>query len=174
MEHLQADSFDVRPAASPEDILLLRLDRQTELLAQIAEELAPKRYSPSQLSNGGAGGGANTQATIVFPNVPGGANKIWLVEKILAITLGAAVTSCLVFAGEGIAGTPPNGGYPVLPTLLLADGDETANKLIQVFDRVNPIPVKGNETLAVQWQGLTAAAVVFARIWYRIAWQAQD
>ena len=153
------------------DAVVSALHRSNELLAIIAEAAAPPYYRPpaSQAYENGSG-----FATIVYQHFPGGAEKLWLVEKIFVWSDSEDTPQVGVFVMEGL----PPGATQDRPNALATAIDplyqrDSTSLLIAAGDELSRIVVKGAENLIFQWQGISTGARCVASIQYRLAWQGQ-
>lgn len=147
--------------------LLGRLDRQTELLAEIAGVLAPKVLRPSLQDVVGA---AQTIAYVDFP-VPGGVNVIYELQRITFWSNTAQANPAgALYVMDAV---PLNPRTVAFDAGYLEEGPWSL-KAGTVNEGAAPIIAKGGEHLLVQWSGLVAGDQIKVGLQLRQAWQAQD
>jgi hypothetical protein len=146
-------------------LLLGRLDRQTELLAQVAGPLATHRQRP----NMGAVGNANNVATATYP-VPGGVDLIWQIERWTFSTNSAQANPVVsLFVMDSI---PLNANSAALDDTYLEDTSTLKRGAIN--ESSAPIFVKGGEVVLVQWTGIVNGDICKSGLQLKQSWQAQD
>lgn len=156
--------------------ILEALNRQTELLADVAHVLEPKRYRLVQeTAEDGSGG---SKATVAFDSWPGGVDKLWVIERHIALTNSTGSPTVGVFVTEALPSpvTRAAGNQLVVPVLNLRDEVDAGTGTVAVgpLATQGPVLVKGGETLVFQWASLSGGARCVARIQFRQAWQSTD
>ena len=161
LEHTPAPSGDALVHA-----LLGRLDRQTELLAELAGVLTKARERPG-------GQGVANAAGIAYVDMPapGGVNLQWLIERLTFWTNTAqANPSGALYVMDSL---PLTIGSVALDAAYLEEGPWSL-KAGTLNENAAPILVKGGEHAIVQWTGLAVGDVIKVGMQLKQAWQAQD
>lgn len=158
--------------SSESHAILEALNIQTELLKQISfRETQPIYRVPAQQALANSSG----IATILFPAMPGGVDKLWAIEKTFAYTNSTQTNINVgIYVMEGL----PPGASLQNPNSLTTQIDplnqvDASTFPIVAGDDQSRIYVKGGENIAFQWNGLALNDKCVARFQYKLSWQSQ-